>query len=336
MSDTGASHFYSGFWDYYVAIITIVSVVGCAVFLWLQGRQTIKAKVNAKGEIETTGHVWDGDLQEYHNPMPRWWIWLFYLTVLFSILYLILYPGLGTQWKGVLKWTQTGQYEGEVKQADARFGPIFAAFAKQPIEQVATDAKARQMGERIFLNNCAQCHGSDARGSRGFPNLTDKDWLYGGAPDAIQASIANGRNGVMPPMGAAVGNADEVTDVANYVLSLSDSAHDSARAARGKAKFDTLCAACHGADGKGNQALGAPNLSDKTWLYGGTVPTISQTIVNGRGTNSLIPGQSAMPAWKNSLSGPEIHLVAAYVWSLSNSGATSPAAPAAPSNAPAK
>jgi len=187
MSDIGASQFYSAFWDYYIAIITIVSVVGCAVFLWLQSRRTVKAQINAKGEIQTTGHVWDGDLQEYHNPMPRWWIWLFYLTVLFSIVYLILYPGLGTQWQGVLKWTQVGQYQGEVKAADAKFGPIFAAYAAQPIEQVAGDARAKQMGERIFLNNCAQCHGSDARGSRGFPNLADGDWLYGGAPATIVA-----------------------------------------------------------------------------------------------------------------------------------------------------
>ena len=239
MNDIGASGFYSAFWDYYVAIITIVSVLGCAVFLWSQSRRTVKAKVNAKGEIETTGHVWDGDLQEYHNPMPRWWIWLFYLTVLFSVIYLILYPGLGTQWQGVLKWTQSGQYQAEVKAAEARFGPIFAAYAAQPIEQVAADARARQMGERLFLNNCAQCHGSDARGSRGFPNLADGDWLYGGAPAMLVTTVTEGRNGVMPPMGAAVGGKADVEDVANYVLSLSDSAHDSVKAVRGKAKFDS-------------------------------------------------------------------------------------------------
>jgi len=312
MSDVGASQFYSAFWDYYIAIITIVSVVGCAVFLWLQSRRTVKAQVNAKGEIQTTGHVWDGDLQEFHNPMPRWWIWLFYITVAFSIVYLILYPGMGTQWKGVLKWTQVGQYQGEVKAADARFGPIFAAYAAKPIEQVATDPKARLMGERIFLNNCAQCHGSDARGSRGFPNLSDGDWLYGGAPATIVQTVTDGRNGVMPPMGASVGGRAEVEDVANYALSLSGSAHDGAKAARGKAKFDTVCAACHGADGKGNPAIGAPNLTDKTWLYGGSLGTIIDGINGGR--------NNVMPSFKNILSGPEIHLVAAYVWSLSNSG----------------
>jgi cytochrome c oxidase cbb3-type subunit 3 len=256
--------------------------------------------------------------------MPRWWVWLFYITVFFSIAYLILYPGLGTQWQGVLKWTQVGQYQSEVKAADARFGPIFAAYAAQPIEQVAAEPKARQMGERLFLNNCAQCHGSDARGSRGFPNLADGDWLYGGAPATIVQTVTDGRNGVMPPMGAAIGGKADVEDVANYVLSLSDSAHDAVKAARGKAKFDTVCAACHGADAKGNPALGAPNLTDKIWLYGGSVAMISETINGGR--------NNVMPKFKEILTGPEIHLVAAYVWSLSNSGK----AAAPPAAEPAK
>jgi cytochrome c oxidase cbb3-type subunit 3 len=315
------SDFTSVFWDYYVAILSIVSVVGCAVFLWLQSRRTVKATLNAQGEPQTTGHVWDGDLQEFHNPMPRWWILLFYITVVFSVLYLILYPGLGTQWKGVLKWTQTGQYDGEVKAAEAKFGPIFAAFASQPIDKVAFDPKAKLIGERLFLNNCAQCHGSDARGSRGFPNLTDSEWLYGGAPEAIKASIANGRNGVMPPMAAALGDKEGVADVANYVLSLSNSAHDSVRAARGKDRF-VACAACHGAEAKGNPALGAPDLTNKIWLYGGTVAAVTETITNGR--------NNVMPKHSNILTEPEIHLVAAYVWSLTNKApAAAPAAPAA-------
>jgi cytochrome c oxidase cbb3-type subunit 3 len=311
------SDFYSGFWDWYIAVISIVSVVGCGVFLWMQGRHKITVKLDAKGDPETTGHVWDGDLQEFNNPMPRWWIWLFYITVIFSVLYLILYPGLGTQWAGVLKWTQTGQYQAEVKAAEARFGPIFAAFAKEPVEKVAADAKARLIGERIFLNNCAQCHGSDARGSRGFPNLTDGEWMWGGSPDAIKTTINNGRNGVMPPMGAALGGKEEVTDVAHFVLSLSGSAHDSVRAVRGKDKF-AACAACHGPAGKGNPALGAPDLTNKTWLYGGTVTTISETIQLGR--------NNVMPKHSNILTEPEIHLVAAYVWSLSNQPGQAPAA----------
>jgi cytochrome c oxidase cbb3-type subunit 3 len=318
------SDFNNIFWDYYIAIISIVSVLACGVFLWMQSKRTIKVQLNEQGEPQTTGHTWDGDLQEFNNPMPRWWIVLFYLTVIFSILYLILYPGLGTQWQGVLKWTQTGQYDGEVKAAEARFGPIFAAFAKEPIEKVAFDPKARSIGERLFLNNCAQCHGSDGRGSRGFPNLADNDWLYGGSPDAVKTSIAGGRNGVMPPMGAALGGKEDVTDVAHFVLSLSGSAHDSVRAVRGRDKF-AACAACHGPEGKGNQTLGAPNLTDKIWLYGGTAEAISQTITSGRGSNTLSPGQSAMPAWKDTLGQEQVHLIAAYVWSLSNEPGKAPA-----------
>lgn len=313
------SDFYSGFWDWYIAVISIVSVVGCGVFLWMQGRHKITVKLDARGDPDTTGHTWDGDLKEFNNPMPRWWVWLFYITVIFSVLYLILYPGLGTQWAGVLKWTQTGQYQAEVKAAEARFGPIFAAFAKEPIEKVAGDPKARLIGERIFLNNCAQCHGSDARGSRGFPNLTDGEWMWGGSADAIKTTILNGRNGVMPPMGAALGGKEEVTDVAHFVLSLSGAAHDSVRAVRGKDKF-AACAACHGPEGKGNPALGAPDLTNKIWLYGGTVTTISETIQLGR--------NNVMPKHSNILTEPEIHLVTAYVWSLSNQPGKAPAAPA--------
>ncbi|MGB3429473.1 MAG: cytochrome-c oxidase, cbb3-type subunit III, partial [Burkholderiaceae bacterium] len=321
------SDFYSVFWDYYVAILSSVSVLGCAVFLWMQSKRTVKVTLNAQGEPQTTGHTWDGDLAEFHNPMPRWWILLFYITVAFSVLYLILYPGLGTQWKGVLNWTQSGQYQLEVKAAEARFGPIFAAYLKEPVPQLAANAKAVGIGERLFLTNCAQCHGSDARGGRGFPNLADNDWLYGGTPEAIETSIASGRNGVMPPMAAAVGDKEAVVDVANYVLSLSGSPHDAARAARGKEKF-AACAACHGPEAKGNQALGSPNLTDKTWLYGGTVDAIVQTITNGRGSSTLAPGQSAMPAWKDVLGDAQVHLLAAYVWSLSNKpGATPAAAP---------
>lgn len=308
------SDFYSVFWDYYVAIITVVSVIGCGVFLWMQSKRRVK--LVAGEEPETTGHVWDGDLREFHNPMPRWWIWLFYITVVFSVIYLILYPGLGTQYKGVLGWSQEKQHADEVRAAEARFGPVLAAFLQQPVEQVAADARGRQMGERIFLNNCAQCHGVTAQGSRGFPNLTDAEWQWGGTADAIKASIVGGRQGAMPPMAAAVGGAEDVTDVAHYVLSLSDSAHDSARASRGKAKF-AACAACHGPEGKGNPAIGAPDLTNKIWNYGGSVATIVETITKGR--------QGVMPAWKGILTDAEIHLVSAYVYSLGRpSGAAPP------------
>ncbi len=308
------SDFYSVFWDYYVAILTIASVIGCAWLLWSQGRRRVT--IVPGQQPDTTGHVWDGDLREFQNPMPRWWILLFYITIVFGILYLVLYPGLGTQFKGILGWSQAKQHADEVKAADAKYGPIFAAYLAQPIEKVAFDARAHQMGERIFLNNCAQCHGSDARGSRGFPNLADNVWYWGGSPDAIRETITNGRQAAMPPMAAAVGGAEDVADVANYVLSLSNSANDSVRAARGKEKF-AACAACHGPDGKGNPALGSRDLTQKAWLYGQTIAGVSETITKGRG--------GVMPAFKGSLSDGEIHLVAAYVYSLSHEPAAAPA-----------
>lgn len=305
--------FTSIFWDYYIAIITIVSVVGCGVFLWSQSK--VRVKVGAQADPDTTGHVWDGDLQEFHNPLPRWWMWLFYITVIFSVIYLILFPGLGTKFGGILGWTSSGQHAAEVKAAEARFGPILAQYQAQPIEKLVGESRALQMGERIFLNNCAQCHGSDARGTRGFPNLADAEWLWGGTAEAIQASIVAGRKGAMPPMAAAVGGPDDVTDVAHYVLSLSNSAHDSVRAARGQGKF-AACAACHGAEGKGNPALGAPDLTNKSWLYGGSLAAITETITKGRG--------GVMPAFKGILSEAELHLVAAYVYGLNKSAAAAP------------
>jgi len=311
------SDFTSVFWDYFIAIITAVSVVGCGVFLWSQSQRRVK--VGAGPDPDTTGHVWDGDLQEFHNPLPRWWMWLFYITVVFSIVYLVLYPGLGTQFRGLLNWTSSGQHQAEVKAAEARFGPLFASFLSKDIPAVAADERGRQMGARIFQNNCAQCHGSDGRGSRGFPNLTDSEWQWGGSPEAILATITDGRTAAMPPMAAALGGAEDVTDVAHYVLSLSGSTHDSVRATRGKEKF-AACAACHGPEGKGNPALGSVDLTNKIWLYGGTVATISETITKGRG--------GVMPAWKGSLSDAEMHLVAAYVYSLANPGQAAAASPA--------
>jgi cytochrome c oxidase cbb3-type subunit 3 len=259
-------------------------------------------------------------------------MWLFYITVVFALVYLALFPGLGTQFKGMLNWSSGGQHGNEVKAAEAKFGPMLASYLQQPMEKVAADPRARQMGERIYLNNCAQCHGSDARGARGFPSLADNVWFWGGSPDNIRESIVAGRVAVMPPMGAAVGSADDVTDLAHYVLSLSNSAHDSVRAVRGKDKFAS-CAACHGAEGKGNPALGARDLTSRGgWLYGQTVAGISETISKGRG--------GVMPAFKGLLSDAQIHLVGAYVHSLGGQTASPAVAPTAapavvPSAAPA-
>jgi cytochrome c oxidase cbb3-type subunit 3 len=252
--------------------------------------------------------VWDEDLQEWNNPLPNWWRWLFYITVVFSLIYLAFYPGLAF-YAGSLGWTQTKQYEDEVKKADATYGPIYAKYAAMDIEKVAADKEAMNIGQNLYLNYCAQCHASDARGARGFPNLADADWLWGGDPKAIKETILNGRTAVMPPQGATLGP-EGVKDVAHYVMSLSGMATDSIRVARGKEKFAQICAACHGPDGKGNPALGAPNLTDKTWLYGGAEADIAATIQNGR------TGQ--MPAWKDFLGEAKAHVLAAYVWGLGN------------------
>ncbi len=302
--------FTNSFWDLYIVVLTILGIVGCAVLLYSQSKVTSKPG-------ETTGHVWDEDLSELNTPMPRWWMWLFYITIVFGSVYLVLYPGLGS-FAGKLGWKSSGQYQAEVQAADAEFGPLFAQFQKQDLKAVAADPKAHAIGERLFLTYCAQCHGSDARGNKGFPNLTDKDWLFGGAPETIKETILHGRNGVMPPMGAAVGSDKDVENVAHYVLSLSGSTADPIKASFGKEKF-AACMACHGADGKGNLAIGAPNLTDKVWLFGGSADTIMETIRKGRNTT--------MPAFAEFLGDAKVHVLAAYVWSLSND-VNQPAAPA--------
>ena len=301
------SDFVNGFWSVYVTLLTLVSVVGCGVFLWVQSKA--KATAASSGELKTMGHVWDGDLEEYNNPLPRWWSWLFYITVAFALGYLAVYPGLGS-YQGAFGWSSRGEYDGEMKQAEAKYAPIFARFQQQDIKAVAADPEAKKMGERLFLTYCAQCHGSDARGAKGFPNLTDKDWLWGGEPEQIKTSILEGRQGVMPPH-AQLG-AETVKDLAHYVRSLSPDklAHDAARAARGKEAFATVgCAGCHGPDAKGMQAMGAPNLTDSTWLYGSSEATIIETVGKGR--------SNKMPAHKAFLGEAKSHLLAAYVFGLS-------------------
>lgn len=292
-------------WSLYISIITLVSIAFC---IWLA---LVLSRGRTPGaQVGTTGHSWDETLEEYNNPLPRWWLWLFMITCAFALAYLVLYPGLGT-WQGVLGWSQKSQYEREVARVDEVVEPLFARYLAQDIPTVAADPQAREIGERMYLTYCVQCHGSNARGSRGFPNLTDKDWLWGGDPETIVATITAGRQGVMPALGAAVGSADDVENLANYVLSLSDSGHDAARAALGKPKFTSAgCIACHGVDGKGNPALGAPNLTDKTWLYGGGIATITETINKGR--------SNQMPAFGEMLGKGKVHLLAAYVWGLSN------------------
>ncbi len=306
------SDFTSGFWNVFVVGITAVSIIGCGVLLWMQSR--VRVKPGGKG-ADTTGHVWDGDLEEYNNPLPKWWMNLFWITLVFSAVYLVLYPGMGT-FPGVLGWSQVGQYERERAQAEARVKPLYDKYAAMDLRAVAADPQARLMGERLFLNNCAQCHGSDAGGARGFPNLRDGDWLYGGEPAQIVESITNGRMGVMPPQGAALGD-EGVRNVVAYVRSLSGLTADPLKAQLGKEKYLQVCAACHGPDGKGNQALGAPNLTDKVWLYGSSEAAITETVVKGRNMN-VSEGTLAMPAFKDVLGPARVHLVAGYVLGLSS------------------
>ena len=314
------SDFSSDFWGVYVAVLTLASVVACGVLLFVMGRMRVKQPTaNAPGAAATTGHVWDEDLAEYNNPLPRWWMWLFYITIVFSLGYLVLYPGLG-RLPGLLGWTSTGAYSGEVRSVDERVQPLYARFQSMSVEQVASDPQARAMGERLFLGHCAQCHGSDAGGGKGFPSLRDTDWLYGGEPQTIKESITNGRNGMMPPFGGVLGE-DGVKNVANYVRSLSGLPHDGLRAQLGKPLFAQNCAACHGADAKGNRALGAPNLTDQVWLYGSSEATIIETITKGRGSASTV---SRMPAHKGDLDDGKIQLLTAYVWGLSNGRPTEP------------
>lgn len=296
------SDFFSSGWSIYIAIATVVSLIACLALLFVAARRRVMAGDN------TTGHVWDEDLRELNNPLPRWWMWLFVLTVVFSGAYLVYYPGLGSL-PGTSGWTSVKEYRSEQALAKAATAPLFASFAAKPASELARDPRAVAIGERLFANNCATCHGADARGSKGFPNLTDQDWLWGGSPERIAETITHGRQGMMPPMAAAVGTSEDVRNVANYVLSLSGSPHNSIAAQLGRSKF-TACAACHGPDGKGNPMLGAPNLTDKVWLHGWGEDAVIAMINNGK-TN-------VMPAHDSRLTPEQIHLLAAYVWGLSN------------------
>jgi cytochrome c oxidase cbb3-type subunit III len=297
------SDFTSEFWSWYVAGLTLVSIVACLILLWISGTTKVKAR-----DDNTTGHVWDGDLREMNNPLPRWWVYLFVITIVFSLIYGVLYPTFG-QYQGVLGWSSTGQHTAEVAKVEKDIAPIYARFTGMEPPQLASDAPAMAVGERLFMNNCAQCHGSDARGARGFPNLTDGDWLWGGDPAVIKTTLTDGRMGVMPPMAAAVGSTDDVRNVAHYVLSLSGSPHDPVRAFSGKPKF-AVCAACHGMDGKGNQAMGAPNLSDGTWLHGWGEEAIVRAVTKGI--------NNQMPAQADKLNADQIHVLTAYVWGMSH------------------
>jgi len=295
--------FTSNFWNWYITILTVLSILAC---LWLI--RWMSTGVQKTDKVESTGHVWDGDLTELNNPLPRWWLGLFYITIAFGGFYLLLYPGLGT-FGGLLGWSSKGQYEEEVERADAKVGPLFARYQQTPILDLIKDETALKVGERLYINYCTTCHGSDARGARGYPNLRDGDWLWGGTPDDIKTTILNGRQAAMPSWEAALGGTRGVDEVTQYVLSLSGRATINELADEGKKKFEIFCVACHGADGKGNTALGVPNLTDDTWLYGGSLTRIAESIAKGR--NGVMPAQGEF------LGEAKVHLLAAYIYSLS-------------------
>ncbi|MDN5842046.1 MAG: cytochrome-c oxidase, cbb3-type subunit III [Alcaligenaceae bacterium] len=298
------SDFFSGFWSIYIAVISLGGIAWCIYLLFSQ-RAWLKKDVEI---VENTGHVWDGDLTELNNPVPRWWTVMYLGLCIVALGYLVLYPGLGS-YEGQLGFTAGKQLQQQQQAFNERIKPVYERFQAMPIPDIAADQEAREIGQRLFLNNCAQCHGSDAKGGRTFPNLTDTDWLWGGEPEQIMQTITKGRHGMMPPWKAAIKPA-QASDIAQYVRSLSGLAHDPLRIVPGKRGFDTFCVACHGAEGKGNTALGAPNLSDDIWLYGSSAATIIETILEGR--------DNRMPGQEHILTPEQIRLLTAWVWGQSN------------------
>jgi cytochrome c oxidase cbb3-type subunit III len=290
----------SALWQTIIAVVTSLNVLGCLWLIWWTARRH-------PGEVpegEVKNLVWDGDLRERNNPMPRWWLILFYLTIGFAFLYFLLYPAIG---RGVLGWSEDRQYDEEIARAQREYAPLYASYAGRSILDLSRDPKALALGRSLFANTCINCHGSDARGAPGFPNLTEKERLYGDSPDAILQTIAHGREGIMPPLGAALGT-QGVDDVIDYVLSLNGQPQPAAKVAEGQARF-ALCATCHGADANGNPAIGAPSLIGQNWLYGGSPATLRRTVTDGR--------HGKMPAheW---LGDAKVRLLAAYVYSLSH------------------
>lgn len=296
--------FVSSFWSYWIAILSIGGVVFCLALLFSQ-RAWLKRDID---QVEDTGHVWDGDLTELNNPIPRWWTVMFVLMCVAAVGIFFLYPALGFS-NGFTGYSAARQVRADQLALQERIQPIYARYQEMSFEEVARDASAREIGQRLFLNNCAQCHGSDARGAANFPNLADNDWMWGGSPEQITHTITEGRHGMMPPWSAQIKPA-EAADIAQYVRSLSGLAHDALRVVPGKRHFDTFCVACHGADAKGNPAMGAPNLTDNVWLYGSSEAAIVETILNGR--------ENIMPAQKHVLTEDQIRMLSAWVWGLSN------------------
>ena len=295
-------------WSLYIGILTVANVLACVWLLrWTSKPKTSNEKIGGGAD---TGHVWDHDLREYNNPLPKWWLWLFYVTVVFGLLYFALYPGLGN-FAGVKGWTQAKQYEEEKAAVEAKAQQVLAPLAALPFTDLGGSEQAMSTAHNLFQQNCAQCHGSDGGGAKGYPNLANADWQWGGDEVSVTTTITGGRTAAMPPWGPVLGD-QGVDEVVAYVQKLSGQPADAALAAAGEVRFQTLCAACHGLDGKGMAALGAPNLTDNVWLYGGDAATIKQTVAAGR------TGQ--MPAWGERLGEQRVKLLAAYVTKLSQEG----------------
>jgi cytochrome c oxidase cbb3-type subunit 3 len=310
----------STFWSLWIIILTFACLALSAVVLWW----CLKDKMGVE-EGQSMGHSFDG-IEELNNPLPKWWSIMFVMTFIFGLGYLVLYPGLGN-FAGILGWKSSHQgvlsleeskaasasgegfvqYDREVAAKNARYSEVLKPFVERDIVDLAYDPEAIRIGQRLYLQNCSQCHGSDARGGNGFPNLTDNDWLYGGEPETIKQTLLYGRKGVMPGW-SSLGD-QSIQELASYVLSLSGRKVNDKEAAAGQLKF-AACAACHGADGKGNKMLGAPNLTDNIWLYGGSREAVVATLQNGR--------NGVMPAWKDILGEDKVHIISAYVYRLSN------------------
>jgi cytochrome c oxidase cbb3-type subunit 3 len=303
-------------WSLYVIFLVALNIVATTWLLWWTAR---RRKSDGNKDAETTGHVWDGDLTEYNKPLPKWWINLFYLTIIYSVGYLIWYPGMGN-FAGTSGWTSAGEHDADKAEADKKLAEAFSRFDGMAIDEIAKDPAAVAFGASLYANHCAMCHGSDARGAKGFPNLTDADWQWGGSPDDILTTILHGRQAAMPALAPAIGGDVGVTEVAAYVQSLSGIKADPALAAAGKAKFGGVCAACHGVEGKGNPALGAPNLTDDAWVYGSDFNAIREAITLGR--------NGMMPAHLPIIGETRTRLAAAYVWSLSHGDQAAAGAPA--------
>lgn len=296
------SDFFNNGWSLWISGIALLGIIFC---LWLLFTQ--RAFLGKTVDVEETGHVWDGDLTELNTPVPRWWTVMYIGLCVFALGYLVLYPGLGS-FKGTLGFSSGQQVKQQQAEINARLEPVYARYREMPIEEIARDQEAREIGQRLFLNNCAQCHGSDAQGAPSFPNLANKAWLWGGEPEQILHTITEGRTGMMPPQAQLT--PAQASDVAQYVRSLSGLAADPLRLVAGKRVYDSACFACHGADAKGNTLLGAPDLTDDYWLYGSSEATIVQTVLQGR--------INQMPAQKATLTPEQIRLLAGWVWGLSN------------------